>query len=220
MDYLELRKAITPARLTAFDQAALSRGQPQEKSIELYEWNAEVSSALLLPLHFFEVVLRNAVHDAISLAYQEQWPWDGSFVSSVRSQVGRYRPRHDLQKNARSHSTTGKVIPEMKFAFWEQMFTSGYDQAIWKPHLTSVFPNLPITTDEPSAARSVRLDVEKVRKIRNRVAHHEPIFSQDVPAVIDAIHRVTAYRSPDVGVWVATKHRVTTVLAQRPTWYV
>lgn len=220
MNPLEIRKAITPARLTAFDQAAQVRGQHQDKALELYEWNAEVSSALLLPMHYFEVILRNAVHEAISLAYQEQWPWDGSFVSSVRSKVGWYQPKQDLRKNALRYSTTGKVIPEVKFAFWEQMFTASYDDALWKPHLGTVFPHLPLTSGVPSAARSIHTHIEKVRRIRNRVAHHEPIFSQNIPAVLDAIHMVSAYRSTSVGTWVKTSHKVSTVLAQRPSWYV
>lgn len=220
MNYSEIRAAITPARLTAFDQAALTRCQSQNEAIELYEWNAEISSALLLPMHYFEVVLRNAVHDALSLAYQEQWPWDGSFVSSVRMKVGKYKPKNDLQQTASRYHTTGKVIPEMKLAFWEQMFTNSYDDAVWKPYLGTVFPNLTLANGIPNAARSVRNDIEKVRRIRNRVAHHEPIFSQNIQGVLDAIHSISAYRSTDVGAWVKNAHRVNTVLTQRPSWYV
>lgn len=61
LQYAEIRRAITPARLTAFDRAAQSRGASHNDAINLYEWNAELASALLLPLHLFEVVLRNAI---------------------------------------------------------------------------------------------------------------------------------------------------------------
>lgn len=220
MKYAEIRKAITPARLTAFDQVATAKGASQDDAVELYEWNAELASALLLPLHLFEVVLRNAVHEAITLTYREDWPWDIRFVTSVPRKVGLYSARWDLEKNSQAHSTTGKVIPELKFAFWEQMFQRRYDNAIWSPLLPTVFPHAPVTSGVPAAARAIRNDIEVVRRIRNRVAHHEPIFSQDIPKVIDAIHRVTAYRSDQVGDWVKNKHRVTTVQGNPPTWYV
>ncbi|MGA4642821.1 hypothetical protein ACPA1J_24075, partial [Stutzerimonas stutzeri] len=124
-----------------------------------------------------------------------------------------------VQQKASWYPTTGKVIPELKFVFWEQMLSSRYDVAIWDPLLTTVFPNVPTAAGTSVAARGLARDVSVVRSIRNRVAHHEPIFSQNITEVMDAIHRVSAYRSKDVGVWVKTAHRVTFVQGQCPSWY-
>ena len=220
MQYTEIRKAITPARLTAFDRAAQQRGKGHEDAVKLYEWNAELASALLLPLHLFEVVLRNAIHEALTLTYRERWPWDNRFLYSVPMKHGRYEPRKDVQQKASLYPTTGKVIPELKFVFWEQMLSSRYDVAIWNPLLTTVFPNVPARAGTSAAARGLAREVSVVRSIRNRVAHHEPIFSQNITAVIDAIHRVSTYRSHDVGDWVKAAHRVIVVQGQCPSWYV
>lgn len=219
-----IREAITPARLTAFDTAAAAAQVGDSEALRLYEWNAELSSALLLPLHLFEVVLRNTIHEALTLTYQERWPWDGRFINSVprRHGPGRnvYDPRSDIQRNAHNHSTTGKVIPEMKFVFWEHMLTSRYDRAIWDSMLPLVFPAIPCPSGTSTAVRHLATDVGTVRKIRNRVAHHEPIFSRNVLQVIDAIERVASYRDSDVGQWVTQLHRVRTVLAQKPSWFI
>lgn len=219
MQYLEIRKAITPARLSAFDAVATSKGASHVDALNLYEWNAELASALLLPLHLFEVILRNSIHEALTLTYRERWPWDKRFLFSVPQKHGRYEPRKDVQQNAARYPTTGKVIPELKFVFWEQMLSSRYDVAIWNPLLTTVFPNAPTAAGTSAAARELAWDVGVVRGIRNRVAHHEPIFARNITEVLEAIHRVSAYRSKDVGVWVEASHRVTEVQGQCPTWY-
>ncbi|NWL26285.1 hypothetical protein DM794_04290 [Paenarthrobacter ureafaciens] len=88
LQYAEIRRAITPARLTAFDRAAQSRGASHDDAINLYEWNAELASALLLPLHLFEVVLRNAIHEALTRTYMERWPWDNRSLYSVPQKHG------------------------------------------------------------------------------------------------------------------------------------
>ncbi|MFK0002147.1 hypothetical protein [Paenarthrobacter sp. NPDC090522] len=220
MQYTEIRRAITPARLTAFDRAAQRRGANHDDAIKVYEWNAELASALLLPMHLFEVVLRNAIHEALTLTYRERWPWDSRFLYSVPLKHGRYEPRKDVQQKASWYPTTGKVIPELKFVFWEQMLSRRYDVAIWNPLLTTVFPNVPTGAGTSAAARGLARDVGVVRGIRNRVAHHEPIFSQNITEVIDAIHRVSTYRSLDVGDWVKAAHRVILVQGQCPSWYV
>jgi len=39
--------------------------EDEQLALKLYEWNATVSSHYLLPLHVFEVFLRNLVSEAI-----------------------------------------------------------------------------------------------------------------------------------------------------------
>ena len=38
-----------------------------DRALQLYAWNAQISSAYLLPLHLYEVILRYAIADAIAL---------------------------------------------------------------------------------------------------------------------------------------------------------
>ena len=219
MQYDAIRQALSPARLTSFDAAATLHGASSNDAVDLYEWNAELASSLLLPLHYFEVVLRNAVHDALTQAYRETWPWDARFVNSVPLNHGHYLPRGDIQGVRAWCSSTGKVIPELKFVFWEHMLTRRYDAAIWSAQFTAVFPGAPVPNGISAAARSIAADVRNVRSIRNRVAHHEPIYFRNITEVMESIERVTAYRGTDVGDWVKQAHRVNIILGQRPTWY-
>jgi hypothetical protein len=97
----------------------------ETKAIALYEWNARVSAALLLPAHFAEVATRNAVADALESLYNSRWPWDAAFERSLPNPPWpTYSARRDLTQTRSHHPTTGKVIAELKFAFWQKMFTA------------------------------------------------------------------------------------------------
>jgi len=40
----------------------------------LYAWNAQLSAAMMAPLHVCEVVVRNAVADALTAVFREREP--------------------------------------------------------------------------------------------------------------------------------------------------
>jgi addiction module HigA family antidote len=41
------------------------------------------------------------------------------------------------------HATTGKIIADVRFAFWVSMFTARHDGRLWNRSLRAEFPNLP-----------------------------------------------------------------------------
>ena len=137
-----VRTAISPARMGTFETAVPIVDDADPRALALYAWNARISAALLAPLHICEIVVRNAVSDAIEQIYGPRWPWQIGFEQSLPSPRSGYNPQRDLQ-NARSHATTtGKAIPELKFVFWQKMFTSRHDQRLWEPYLRQVMPHL------------------------------------------------------------------------------
>jgi hypothetical protein len=120
--------------------------------------------------------MRNAVSDALTAVYGSKWPWSRSFERSLPSSGG-YDPCRDLQRGRTAHATTGKVIPELKFVFWQKMFTSRYDTRLWNAHLRRVLPNLDPAKTVAQLRAQIYDDLEYVRLLRNRLAHHEPSSS-------------------------------------------
>jgi hypothetical protein len=59
-------------------------------------------------------------------------------------------------------------------------------------------------------------DVEQVRRFRNRIAHHEPIFSRNLAEDRDMIARLVRWRRPGAAAWLAGVEQVTRLLASRP----
>jgi hypothetical protein len=98
-----VRTAISPARMGTFETAVPIVDDADPRALALYAWNARISAALLAPLHICEIVVRNAVSDAIEQVYGPRWPWQIGFEQSLPSPRSGYNPQRDLQ-NARSHA--------------------------------------------------------------------------------------------------------------------
>lgn len=171
------------------------------------------------PLHFVEVLTRNAAAEGIETVYGARWPWSQGFEQSLQSPPPRsrsYNPRRDLRNTRTGKPTAGKVIPEVKFVFWQKMFTARYDQRLWDQQILSLFPNA--SGSSPSDVRQKIYDhLELIRNFRNRVAHHEPIFSRNLNDDFSAITELVSMRSPAAGTWLSDRELVTELQFERPT---
>lgn len=76
----------------------------------------------------------------------------------------------------------GKVIAELTFGFWLQLTDSKLEHKLWVPCLHKAFA----PRKAPKRA-TFNQQLEKLRQLRNRVAHHEPIFHLDL---LDAHKRI------------------------------
>ena len=64
-----------------------------------------------------------------------------------------------------------KMIPELKFVFWQKMLMANYEERIWQGCFNSIFPNATVEN------RQIFYDwTDQLRELRNRIAHHEPII--------------------------------------------
>lgn len=185
-------------------------------ALALYGWNASASSAMLLPLHICEVVIRNAVADALEHVYGPNWPWSLGFQRSLPNPRVGYDAQSDLQSVGRRFHTTGKVIPELKFIFWQTMFTSRFDRRLWTPHLRTVLPHLAVGKTIDQLRTEVYTDLEVVRQLRNRIAHHEPIFSRNLLDDLTKIEQLIGFRCPSTAAWMRSLEHVSVLMAQRP----
>lgn len=132
---------ISPPRFATYLQAMNNN---KEAALLLYQWNLQISAALIVPLQVCEVAVRNGVVEVLEKVHGPNWPWSNGFIRSlpVPKKIWHYNPQNDLQKVAGRMPTAGKVVAELKFAFWEKVFTAGQDTRLWFPHLRSAFPAL------------------------------------------------------------------------------
>lgn len=184
-------------------------------AVTLYGWNARISTALMLPAHFAEVAMRNVVDDALTVVYGPRWPWDPTFVRSLLSHTGRfYSPKTDLLSVRSRQPSTGKVIAELKFAFWQNMFTSRHDVRVWDAQINDLLPGS--MTAPMQTRQRVYDDLEVIRKLRNRIAHHEPIFRRNLDDDLARMLNLIDLRSSPTGVWVRAMEDASQILADRP----
>ncbi|MCA1409731.1 Abi family protein [Bradyrhizobium sp. NBAIM20] len=193
------------------------------KALQLYHWNAQVSAAFLYPLHVFEICLRNAVANAAESAYlTPDWPWSTAFETSLPTthSMQRFSPRRELVATRdwqpRPQQTTGKVIAELKFAFWVSMYTGRHDGRLWNQYLRREYPNLPQGMTIAAAREKIRNAADKIRDLRNRIAHHEPIFSRNLKDEYDQIAEIVGYRCGHTSAWMKRTQDVMWLLDLQP----
>lgn len=185
------------------------------EALELYKWNLDVSCAFFAPLQVCEVSIRNAISEAIELTYGPNWPYEQSFEIALPNPQRAYSPRANLRSH-RSEPTTGKVIAELKFVFWERMFTSRHDSTIWNHHLRSVLPNLDAAKSVQQLRREAFDTLKDIRDLRNRIAHHEPIFRRNIQDEYNRIKKVVGWRSTVAADWLDKVETVTAHIASKP----
>jgi len=217
---IALKSALSAARINTYEIAAGTIGNEDLSGLNLYLWNAQISGEFLTPLHICEVVIRNAVADAIGQQYGDNWPWSKTFQMSLPSPLKGYNPRKNLYSVLDKETTVGKIIPELNFIFWQNMFTKRYDERLWDRYLFQIMPGCDISKPLKSVRHSIYKDIENVRRLRNRIAHHEHILNHNLVNDYNTIIRLITYRSQITADWIVLHHdqKITEMLLKKPKY--
>ena len=81
-----LRSAVSETRFASY---LTHSGGDEKLAWRLYEWNLEVSAALMTPLHMLEVTLRNRLHEAGAHPFGSNWLTTSSISGR---QIGPWSP--------------------------------------------------------------------------------------------------------------------------------
>jgi hypothetical protein len=189
----------------------------RELALRLYQWNLEISASLIVPLHLLEVTLRNAVIYGLASVHTENWAWNKGFIRTLPNPQKGYSPQRNLLEEAKRQPTIGKVVAELKFAFWQRMFTSRHDGHLWNHHLLRVFPNAPCGISVLKLRSQIYHDVGIIREVRNRIAHHEPIFTRDIASDYERMRQIVALRDESTALWLNQMQDVTRIISLKPT---
>lgn len=208
---LAITSALSPSRMGTYLHA--TGFGATATALDIYVWNALVSGAFFSTLHLCEVVIRNAIADALERKYGAGWPWVSNFERTLTKWTAAElrAARHGIPAGS-----TGKVIAELKFAFWCQLFTARHDQHLWNAHLHTVFPHLPSPLTVAAGRKMLYDDMEVLRGFRNRIAHHEPIFTYPLAGHQARIRRLIRLRCGQTEDWLAQWEAVTAAMAARP----
>jgi len=154
-------------------------GNKVQHALRLYVINTKVSAAVMTDLHYIEVALRNKFDRELEAKFGSHWFKDAGFLALVDGRSHAILSK--AQKDAAKHwpkgraLPPGKVIAELTFGFWLQLTDSKLEHKLWVPYLHKAF------APRKAPKRAVfNQQLEKLRQLRNRVAHHEPIFHLDL----------------------------------------
>lgn len=112
--------ALSPARLGTYLNA---KGFSASATVlDIYVWNALVSSAMFASLHICEVVVRNGASQALELKYGANWPWEVGFERTLSSWGKR---ELQLARHRKQLGAAGRVVADLSLGFWGHLFTAG-----------------------------------------------------------------------------------------------
>jgi hypothetical protein len=172
----------------------------------LYIWNIQVSAAFWGGFHLLEIAIRNQIHEKFkSIAGIDDW-WDSPNVAILPQE--RNYVDEAIAKADRNHRNRmpGHVVAELNFGFWVALTTKKYHQSLWVNNLETLFPNFIGRRSE------LHDDLESLRKLRNRIAHHEPIHKRNLLIDFGNLCAVLGYIDKDISSMVSSLSRVIEVV--------
>ena len=213
-----LAHLLSPQRFDTYVRAA---DKDLETALRLYAWNIEISSAFWGSFHMLEISLRNALHSQLTiLANQEDW-WNTRLLlpHDTKGDLLHRDTIEEIQKaissatkkqSAKGQLTEpGHVVAELSLGFWNGMLANRYQQRLWEKCLTHAFPHY------TGRRGDIHLDLDRLRMLRNRIAHHEPIFERDLAIDHDKICALIGYIEPEARVWVMNNSQIPKILSMK-----
>lgn len=194
-----LAEAISRERLKKYLAA---RNDDLDAALALYEWNMRLSEAFYTPLSCLEVCLRNKAYGRMAEVYGGEWLTNPA--AAPLNDFSRFLV-NEAVRHIDGQATTGKLIAELKFGFWVGLFATQYDATLWRRALYRCFRAAP-----PRKRIHGRLNA--IRRFRNRVAHHEPIFHRPSERMHAEITEAIGWMCADTRAWAEHHSRVPDVL--------
>ena len=196
-----LRGAISEQRFATYLRLAGGNG---DQALQLYVRNVALGAAFHGPLQALEVTLRNAVHDAMTQVHGQSWFNNAPLRAPEQRAVN--KAIQSIQREGKPQ-TPGRVVAEINLGFWVALFAKKYDATLWRTVLHGCFR-------APRSRVNVHDRLNRLRTLRNRIVHHEPILQRHLQADHNGILWLLDRLSPETAAWVAHHCRVPEVLAQ------
>lgn len=140
-----------------------------DKAYQLYKVNIELSEAFYPILSVLEVSLRNAVNETLKLHFNDPYWFENCLPVEFLPFVSEATQKLTAQ---RKNITADKIIAELNFGFWNRLFNRHYSGLLWKP-LRLIFQNTPKHLRQRDTISNA---LYRIRTLRNRIYHYEPIF--------------------------------------------
>jgi hypothetical protein len=167
-----------------------------------------MGEAFYRPLQSLEICLRNHLSGQLAARYGTNWfknggpPFGQDLIDSINHAMA------DLSQ-ANRQATPGAVIAELSFGFWVMVLSKRYDADLWRTTFTGVFRQ----GGSRMARQTVHNRMNDIRRFRNRVSHHEPIYHLSPDQMHADIIQAIAWICPDSAAWAYEHSRVPYVLS-------
>lgn len=157
----------------------------------LYRQNLKLSQELFTIISCFEVALRNAIDAHYVTNLGVDWLRNAAAPGGIFDNANCATSQLNINNSVTdlgAHYTHNKLVAELGFGFWRYMFAPHQFTACGQS-LLAIFPSKPHSSPIMQYnAKLIFSDLAKINRIRNRIAHHEPICFQLHVAVKDTTY--------------------------------
>lgn len=134
--------------------------------------------------------IRKAIGQARRAAYGKQRHYQKKQLDNIAFPNGLPNTlRHKDRVKRRQSSiqiTIGQLIAQLTLAFWKRLFSTDYEAALWERTLKKIFP------DKRLGRAKIAENLEVIYQVRNRIAHHEPLYGERLTSVVDSIEFIVS----------------------------
>jgi hypothetical protein len=166
-----------------------------DKALKLYEENTRLSEAFYSPLQCLEVCLRNGLHTRLCSTFGEDWMTNGKPHLEEGARLSIDKIIEDLTK-AEHATTPDDIVAELNFGFWVGLMGPAYDNTLWRQTLYKSF-----LAAGGQKRSTVHRRFNTLRRFRNRVAHHEPIFHRPLEQMHTEIIEAISWMCRHTSAW-------------------
>jgi len=206
-----IEAALSQARLARFLPEA---GGDRQRAIRLYIWNIRLCEAFYLPTQLAEVCARNAIVKPVARRFTNDWHASPAFraILPPRLMLELDRVVDEEQRTKRGLFTVDHVVAGLSFGFWLNLLTAGYDKQLWLNGVRVSFPYFP----GPLGRQDLYDRLDRMRRWRNRIAHHNAIFDKNPRAELVNTLDIIGWVCPETRWLAAELTNVEQVLGRKP----
>ena len=167
-------------------------------SLDDYEKNLHLSKHYYIPLSVLEVSLRNAINHAFDKLYGAGWLiHEAHFLQ--RDQLKKISDAKAKIKSRNEYLTKDKLVAELSFGFWVNLFKSSYNNQMRINTLRQIFSNLPPKKEQLVSRKEIFQALNHIRNFRNRIFHHERVFGKpEFQNIEQDINQILCYLHKDI----------------------
>ncbi|MGL5892260.1 MAG: Abi family protein [Bacteroidia bacterium] len=175
MRFTDFESRMSVARMRRYLNAC---NGDTRKAMTLYRLNLALSLDLFAQISLFEVALRNAIDLHFQVMLGHNWLTDAIAPGGCFSGPQFKHTSESIRDAARKlggTATTDQLVATLGFGFWRYLFAP-YQFSATGSSLLAVFPERPLSSSvQHYNARYFFNELASVNRLRNRIAHHEPI---------------------------------------------
>jgi hypothetical protein len=190
-----LEQSLSTDRLNSY---ILMAAGDRHKAILLHERNTRLSEGLFGVIQGLEIALRNRIHKALQSGIgAEDW-YERVLLRESEVETLQFAKKTLLTK--KKPISPPHIISQLNFGFWVRLTSGDYEKTLWVPHLYKVFP-------EKTKRSSLSQRLNKIKDLRNKIAHHERILDRNLDGDYELILDTIKWLCPLTSSWIRGNNR-------------